>query len=158
MGVREPVLRKDMEAEGAKAISLRWIDTDQSAGFNWSCERSKSPSRNPRFLPPLNSSSSGLSLCSSSHGEAKGKNSGNVRRQSCALPRGTIAKIVRGTPRRRERTTCEWEGVRPVRVCCLTEKIHVRHSGREYGKGPRACCVRSTMVCVLGHLLQMEAL
>ena len=28
-GVREPVLRKDMEAEGAKAISLRWIDTDE---------------------------------------------------------------------------------------------------------------------------------
>ena len=27
MGVWEPVLRKDMDAEGAKAESLRWIDT-----------------------------------------------------------------------------------------------------------------------------------
>ena len=29
MGVREPVLRKDTEAEGAKAVSPRWVDTDK---------------------------------------------------------------------------------------------------------------------------------
>ena len=29
MDVWEPVVRKDMKAEGAKAVSLRWIDTDK---------------------------------------------------------------------------------------------------------------------------------
>ena len=29
MGVWEPVLRKDMDAEGAKAVSLLWIDTNK---------------------------------------------------------------------------------------------------------------------------------
>ena len=29
MGVRAPVLPKDMDTEGAKAMSLRWIDTDK---------------------------------------------------------------------------------------------------------------------------------
>ena len=29
MGNWEAVFRKDMEAEGAKAVSLRWIDTDK---------------------------------------------------------------------------------------------------------------------------------
>ena len=29
MGVWEPVLRKAMDAEGAKVVSLRWIDTDK---------------------------------------------------------------------------------------------------------------------------------
>ena len=29
MGVWEPVLRKDMDAEGAKSVSLRWGDTDK---------------------------------------------------------------------------------------------------------------------------------
>ena len=30
VGVWEPVLRKDMEADGCKAVSLRWIDTNKS--------------------------------------------------------------------------------------------------------------------------------
>ena len=29
MGLQEPDLRKDMGAEGAKAVPLRWIDTDK---------------------------------------------------------------------------------------------------------------------------------
>ena len=29
-GVGETVLRKQMEAEGAKTVSLRWIDTERS--------------------------------------------------------------------------------------------------------------------------------
>ena len=32
MGVWKPVLRKDMEAEGATAVALRWIDTDNRVG------------------------------------------------------------------------------------------------------------------------------
>ena len=49
MGVLEPALRKDVDAEG---VSLRWVDTDkgdaamridQTAGLERSCERSKRP-------------------------------------------------------------------------------------------------------------------
>ena len=29
MGVWEPVIRKEMDAGGAKAVSLRWVDTDK---------------------------------------------------------------------------------------------------------------------------------
>ena len=29
MGVWEPVLHKDMDTEGAKTMSLRWVDTDR---------------------------------------------------------------------------------------------------------------------------------
>ena len=53
----------------------RAMRIDQTAGLIWSCERSRSPSRNSRSLPPLNSSSSGLLslFVAHSHGEAKGK-------------------------------------------------------------------------------------
>ena len=41
MRVRAPVLRKDVGAEGAKAVSLRWIDTD------------KGDARRPNYRCPL---------------------------------------------------------------------------------------------------------
>ena len=37
MGVWEPVLRKDMDAEGAEAVSLRWIDTDKGDAGRPNC-------------------------------------------------------------------------------------------------------------------------
>ena len=62
MGVWEAVLRKDMDAEGAKAVSLRWVDTDKGDADRPNC-RSRLVVREIRrilknliFLVQLNSS------------------------------------------------------------------------------------------------------
>ena len=107
MVVWEPVLRKDMDAEGAKAVSLRWVDTDKG-----DADRPNYRSRG-RVRDPEGHKEIRCSLCSRTlhrnatsgkcvstplsvhllqlrRGEGQA-NSCDVRHQPCALPWSTSA-------------------------------------------------------------------
>ena len=89
MGVWEPVLRKDMDAEGAQAVSLRWVGTDKGDAdrpnhrsrlavreIKKAMKKSDVPSAAELFsgMPPLESVKALLSLfVSHSQEEVKGK-------------------------------------------------------------------------------------
>ena len=101
MGVWEPVLRKDMDAEGAQAVSLRWVDTDKGDAdrpnyrsrlvvrqIKKAMKISDVPSAAELFsgMPRLESVKALLSLfvsLQSRRGERQGNNC--VRHQPCAL-------------------------------------------------------------------------
>ena len=77
LGILEPVFREDMDAEGAKAVSLRWVDTDKGRSgstklqvLNGRARDQERPCRNPMFPPcsrtlQRNATEALSSLCSS---------------------------------------------------------------------------------------------
>ena len=106
--VWEAILRKDMDAEGAKAASLRWIDTDKGCAGrpNYRSrlvvrEVKKTTKKSDVLsaaeltsgMPPLESVKALLfsfRLPQSGRGEGQA-NSCDVRHQPCALPWSTSA-------------------------------------------------------------------
>ena len=115
MGVWDPILRKDVEAEGAKAVSLRWTDTDKGGAGrpNYTSQlvvrEVKKAMKNLIFALQLDFSAEyhlwkvwkHCPLCSPLTVKKKRKQADrcNVRHQPCALPWSTSAKSVCGTHR-----------------------------------------------------------
>ena len=148
MGFGEPVLRKDMDAEGAKAVSLRWIDTDKGGAgrpnyrsrlvvreIKKGMTESDVPSAAERFsgMPPLESVTGLLSLfVSHSHEEANGKRTLAMYDMSCAhFHGGLVRRVLCKTPedeRKRgshARTATIWNSLASWEGACMAQSMPV---------------------------------
>ena len=112
--VWEPVLRKDMDAEGAKAVSLCWVDRDKGDAdrpsyrsrlvvreINKAMKQSDVPFAAELFsgIPPLEECESiPLSVRLPQSGIGKGRaNSCDARHEACTFPWSTSETSVCGT-------------------------------------------------------------